>query len=325
MRTPQKSAVGAVLTSLLVLASCSTAGTTDTAQSAPITVDNCGDSVTFDTPPENVTVLSPASIPTLSALGVLDRVTTRAGQYPAEYYDDATNEQLDAIPSLTDKTDASGHLQISREEVVAAGADLVLGETDTVNRQTLASSDVPQLEEPALCGDIDRPVTWDDIWDEIELYGTVFGREDAAASTIEELQGRLEELTGTAGAGGVTIAALFPTLGGGVTYAYGSQSMATPLIERTGATNIYGDQDERVFEVTAEDVVERNPDVILALYPGGEEQQFVDAVNDLPGIGTTTAGREQNVLPLLLHFADPPTPLALDGLEMLTTYLEGLT
>lgn len=110
-----------------------------------------------------------------------------------------------------------------------------------------------------------------------------------------------------------------------MTYAYGSQSMATPLIERTGATNIYGDQDERVFEVTAEDVVERNPDVILALYPGGEEQQFVDAVNDLPGIGTTTAGREQNVLPLLLNFADPPTPLTLDGLEMLTTYLEGLT
>ncbi|HIW91835.1 MAG TPA: ABC transporter substrate-binding protein [Candidatus Corynebacterium avicola] len=304
--------------SSLVLASCST---WDTSQEASISVDNCGDSVTLDAPPENVTLLRSAPVATLSELGVLDKVTTRAGQYPDEYYDDNTNMQLDAIPSLTDKTDASGHLQISREEVVATGTDLVLGDTDTINRQTLAQSDIPQLEEPALCGDIDAPVTWDNVWEEIELYGTVFGREDTAESAISDLQARLGGITGDHDK---SVAAVFPTIGGGVTYAYGGGSMATPLIERTGATNVYADQDERVFEVTAEDLVDRNPDVILALYPSGDGEQYLDAVNDLPGIGTTTAGREQNILPMLLNFADPPTPLAVDGLETLDAYLEGL-
>jgi iron complex transport system substrate-binding protein len=66
---------------------------------------------------------------------------------------------------------------------------------------------------------------------------------------------------------------------------------------------------------------------VIALYSGGDsgnEQQITDAVNALPGIDTTTAGREHNVLPMLLNYADPPTPLAVDGLEKLNDYLDGL-
>jgi iron complex transport system substrate-binding protein len=252
----RKSVISTVLASSLVLASCGAAGSGDSGQDDPITVDNCGDTVSLDGPPQNVTLLKSAPVTTLSNLGVLDRVTNRAGEYPDEYFDDATDEQIDRIPSITDKTDASGHLQISREEVVATGADLVLGETDTINRQTLASSDIPLIEEPALCGDIDGPVTWDDVWDEVEAYGTVFGREDKATSYIGELQRRLAAIEGEHDA---DIAVLYPTVGGGVTYAYGNGSMATPLVEEAGATNVYGDQDDRVFEVTAEDIVDRNP------------------------------------------------------------------
>ncbi len=320
----RKSVISTVLASSLVLASCGDAGSGDSGQDDPITFDNCGDTVSLDGPPQNVTLLKSAPVTTLSNLGVLDRVTNRAGEYPDEYFDDATDEQIDRIPSITDKTDASGHLQISREEVVATGADLVLGETDTINRQTLASSDIPLIEEPALCGDIDGPVTWDDVWDEVEAYGTVFGREDKATSYIGELQRRLAAIEGEHDA---DIAVLYPTVGGGVTYAYGNGSMATPLVEQAGATNVYGDQDDRVFEVTAEDIVDRNPDVVIALYSGGDsgnEQQITDAVNALPGIDTTTAGREHNVLPMLLNYADPPTPLAVDGLEKLNDYLDGL-
>ncbi|MDN6676576.1 ABC transporter substrate-binding protein, partial [Corynebacterium variabile] len=171
------------------LASCGSEGST-----SAIEVDNCGDTVPLDGPPENVTLLKSASVPTLQHLGVLDRVKNRAGKYPTAYYDDATNDALAATPSLTDKTDASGHLQISREEVVATGPDLVLGETDTVNRQTLASSDVPLIEEPALCGSLEGAVTWDDVWDQIRLYGTVFDRGAEADAYVTALQDRLASI-----------------------------------------------------------------------------------------------------------------------------------
>ncbi|MGO1948980.1 MAG: ABC transporter substrate-binding protein [Mycobacteriaceae bacterium] len=307
-----------IVASSLLVASCSASDSAEDGDA--ISVENCGDTVTLDAPPDNVTVLKPAAISTLSELGVLDRVTSRAGQYPTGYYDDATNDTLADIPSITDQLDGSGHLQISREEVVATGADLVLGETDTVNRRTMASSSIPVIEEPALCGDIDGPVTWDDVWDQVELYGTVFDKQDEAASYVADLQQRLDAVPG---GDDRDIAVLYPTTGGGVTYAYGSGSMATPLVESVGASNTFHDQTKRVFEVTGEDIVDRNPDVILALYSAGDGEQVRDAVNDLPGIGTTTAGREQRILPMLLNFADPPTPLAVDGAEKLHDYLNG--
>lgn len=309
----------------LSLAACSSDDSGNASDQA-ISVDNCGDTVTLDGSPENITMLKSAAVSTLQHLGVLDRVTHRAGVYPPEYYDDATNEALDDIPSITDQTDESGHLQISREEVVANGPDLVLGETDTVNRQTLASSDIPLIEEPALCGSIEGEVTWDDVWDQIRLYGTVFDREDEAESYITELQEQLDTVRGDGDGSGAgrSIAVLYPTIGGGVTYAYGTGSMAAPVVEASGADNVYGDQSQRVFEVTSEDIVNRNPDVIIALYSDGSEDQILDAVNQLPGIDRTTAGREQQILPMLLGFAEPPTPLAVDGLEKLDDYLQGL-
>lgn len=310
-----------ILASSLLLASCS--GQDETTTEDAVSVDNCGDTVTLDAAPETVTVLKPASVTTLSRLGVLDRVTHRAGHYPAGYYDDTTNRALDDIPSITDQTDESGHLQISREEVVVTDPDLVLGETDTVNRQTLASSGIPLIEEPALCGALGE-VTWDDVWDQIRVYGTVFDREEEAETYVSELQDQLNGMETGAG-DDLSIAVLYPTIGGGVTYAYGAGSMATPVVTATGADNVYGDQPQRVFEVAAEDIVDRNPDVILALHSDGRAEDIVEAVNRLPGIGTTTAGRERNILPMLLNYAEPPTPLAVDGVEKLTTHLENIT
>lgn len=306
------------------LASCGSEGST-----SAIEVDNCGDTVHLDGPPENVTLLKSASVPTLQHLGVLDRVKNRAGKYPTAYYDDATNDALAAIPSLTDKTDASGHLQISREEVVATGPDLVLGETDTVNRQTLASSDVPLIEEPAFCGSLERPVTWHDAWDQIRLYGTVFDRGAEAEEYVTALQDRLASIEDAAtptkpDGSPYRIAVLYPTVGGGVTYAYGTGSMAAPVVEAAGAENVYADQSDRVFEVTAEDIVDRNPDVVLALYSDGSADEIVDAVKGLPGMDRTTAGQRGQVLPLLLNYAEPPTPLAVDGLEQVDDYLRDL-
>ncbi len=39
------------------------------------------------------------------------------------------------------------------------------------------------------------------------------------------------------------------------------------------------------------------------------------AVRDLPGADELTAVREDAMLPMLLNFTEPPTPLSVDGLE----------
>lgn len=304
-------------------------GDSATSTDSGISVNNCGNTITFDRAPERVTLLRSAAIPTLSHLGVLDRVTHRAGIYPNEYFDAPTAAAVASIPSLTDTMDSTGHLQISREAVVATGTDLILGQTSTVNPQTLASSAIPLIEEPTFCGDLTAPASWDNVWDHVGLYGTIFQREAAAKTYAAELQGRLADIMGDAPAkkpdgSPYRIAVLFPTVGGGVTYAYGNRSMATPVVAAAGAENVYDDVNDRVFEVTAEDIIARNPDIILALHSDGDSAPVVSAIKQIPGLDRTAAGLTSRIFPLLLNFAEPPTPLALDGLEQLNAYLRSL-
>ena len=281
----------------------------------PVTVQNCGADVTFEAEPERIVLLKSAAVPFLHDLGVLDRVVARAGQYPTDYYDAQTQVELDAIPLLTDKTDTSGHLQISREVVVAQRPDLVLGEVDNLDRATLEAAGIPLLEEPALCGSGVPDVSFDDVFEQMKLYGTVFDQEQAAATAAQELRDRVDELT--VPASGRTAAVLYPTVGGGVTYAYGTSSMADPQLEAAGLTNVFTDVSDRVFEMTREELIARDPDVLILLYSDGDPQAVSDAVTTLPGLEQVSAVREDNVMPLLFNFTEPPTPLAVDGLEQI--------
>lgn len=288
-----------------------------------ISVDNCGHTVTFPGAPSNVTLLGNAAVPTLHALGVLDRVNVKAGAFQDDYYSGDIITQLETIPTLTDRLDASGHLQISRETVTATNPDLVIGTSDTVNHATLQATGTPQIEEPAFCGDITEDVTFDHVYDQVHLYGTVFNKTAEATAFTNDLRERVTELTEQAsGQETRTVAVLYPTTGGGTTYAYGRGSMSAPIMEAAGLTNVFADQADRVFEVSAEEIIARNPDIIVALHTDGDPTDTTQAITTLPGAAAITAVQDQAILPLLLNFAEPPTPLAVDGLDQVITFLE---
>jgi len=282
----------------------------------PVTVENCGAEVTFEAAPERVVLLKSAAVPYLHELGVMDRVTARAGQYPADYYDEDTLAELEEIPLLTDEMDSSGHLQISKEVVISQEPDLVLGEVDNLSRTTLAAVDIPLIEEPALCDQGIEEPGFDDIYAQFEVYGQVFGREAEAAEAIADLKEDVAALQAQVGeASGRTAAVLYPTIGGGTTYAYGTKSMAHPQLEAAGFDNVFGDVDERVFEVTLEELLGRDPDVLILLYSDGDPAAVEKAVTSLPGARDLTAVRTGEVMTQLFNFTEPPTPLSVDGLE----------
>lgn len=286
----------------------------------PVTVKNCGANVTFDAAPERVVLLKGSPVSYLHELGVMDRVTARAGVFPKEYFDEATNAELDDVRLLTDKLDTSGHLQISKEIVIAEEPDLVLGEVDNLSRETLGGVGIPLIEEPALCkAGADTDPSFDDIDAQLELYGRVFGREDEAAAAIDRLTERREAISARVSKAGTsgprTAAVLYPTVGGGTTYAYGNTSMAQPQLEAAGFTNVFADVDERVFEVTLEELLGRNPDVLVLLHSDGDPAAVTKAVTDLPGADRLTAVANGDVMPQLFNFTEPASPLAVDGLE----------
>ncbi|MEZ0166010.1 ABC transporter substrate-binding protein [Kineococcus sp. LSe6-4] len=302
-----------LLTSAALALSCVSACAGQEPAPAGFTVTNCGAQVSFDRPPERIVLLHSAPVPFLHRLGVMDAVVARAGHYPDAYYDEATRAELAAIPVLTERTDSSGHLQISREVVLAQRPDLVLGVADTLDRATLAASGVPLLQEPALCEGGGGEVRLQDVAAQMEFYGRVLGRQEQAGVAARELTERFAALRREAS--GRTAAVLYPTIGGGVTYAYGTGSTAHPQLEAAGFTNVFSDVSDRVFEVTREELLVRNPDVLVLLHSDGDPAAVVEAVASAPGAQSLTAVRSGAVLPLLFNFTEPPTPLALEGLD----------
>ncbi|GGU10680.1 ABC transporter substrate-binding protein [Nocardioides albus] len=281
----------------------------------PVTIDNCGAEVNIDAPPERVVMLKSSAVPYLHALGVMDRVVARAGDYPADYYDADTQAELDDIPLLTDEMDTSGHLQISKEVVIGEEPDLVLGEVENLSRDTLDAVDIDLLEEPAMCPEGVEDPGFADVYSQLEAYGKVFDREDEAARAIADLRKRVTELEAKKVGEGRTAAVLYPTVGGGVTYAYGTRSMAHPQLEAAGFEDVFADVDQRVFEVSTEDLLERDPDVIILLHNAGDPKEVEESVTQLAGAEDLTAVKNGDVMAQLFNFTEPPSALSVDGLE----------
>ncbi|AKK10156.1 ABC transporter substrate-binding protein [Corynebacterium uterequi] len=300
-------------------ASNDAATTAAAAQEGSIQVENCGQTFTLDSPAQQATLLAPNSVTTLSALGVLDQVVAKAGFYPPEYFDDATNAKLDGIETLSDRLDPSGHLQISREQVMATNPDLIIGYTDQITPDTMKPQGIPVVTEEAYCDGIEGDATWEDVYHHVELYAALFGKPEEGAAYIEELKKTVASFEGEDS--GKTVAVLYPTVGGGVTYAYGTGSMSHPVVTGAGLENVFADTSERVFEVSAEQLVDRAPDVIVALYQSDNPDEIIDAVRQLPGSEAIPAVRDNRIIPLLFNYAEPPTPLAVKGVEVLKNEL----
>lgn len=288
---------------------------------SPATVDNCGAEVVFERVPQRLVLLRSASVPALHELGVLDRAVARAGAYPEEYFDEATLAELRDIPQLGGDVDGTGHLQISKETVIAQKPDLVFGEIESLPRASLAQAGIPLLEEPAMCASgADPSPDYDAVYEQLRLYGEVFDAEEAAENTVAELQDRVRAATETGHRASEeeetrSAAVLYPTVGGGTTYAYGTASMAHAQLEAAGFTNAFEGTSERVFEIGSEELLGRDPDVLILLHSEGGPEPVADAVRQLAGGDELTAVKNDDVLVQLLNFSEPATPLAVTGLE----------
>lgn len=297
----------------------SSTGAADGAPEAPghpLAITNCGVEVTVEAPPERVVLLDGSPVAYLSALGVMDKVVARAGVYPSAYFDAPTQTELASIPLLTDQLDTTGHLQISQEAVLAQEPDLILGSAENLNRETLAAAGIPMLQDPFFCPGAPEVPTFSAISDRLHRYGEIFGVEERAEDAASDLEGRVEHLRSTAAnADRLTAAVLYPTVGGGSIYAYGTQSMAQPQLEAAGLKNVFDDVERRVFEVTHEELVGRRPDVLVLLHSAGDPAEVTDAVTSLEGASSIPAVANGEVLVQLFNFTEPPSPLAVTGLE----------
>lgn len=330
LRTAATLAATAALS--LSLAACGSnststpASSSSTAAASAVTLDNCGHTITFDNVPERVLLVNRVSVvPTLNELGVLDHVKKVAGPFAPEYFDKDLAEKVAKIPVLTDKIDPSGHLQLTKEDVVGTDSDLIIGYAGSVNYDNMQGTGINIIEEPGFCKALHGDASWEHVWQHVDFYGKLFHKEDAAEKYTAELKKRLEKVQAKKPGEGLKVAVLYPATDGSKNYAYGRGSMSFAITEAAGLENVFADQADRVFEVTNEELIARNPDVIISLHSKGGEaaaEESVQGVRHITGIMETNAGKKDAIMPMMLYFAEPPSALSIDGLEMLNEFLE---
>ena len=332
-RIGRRTALGALVGLVGLTVACSgTEGSAGTGGDAaggegfPLEIPNCEATLRFDAPPERIVLLESAPVTTLDGIGVLEKVVSRAGAFPPGYYDEDLAARIEAILALSEDIDASGHLQISQELVIAQEPDIVFGLPDGVTREALADVGAQVVVQDVFCGTDGERASFETLHATIEEYGRIFDRAAEAESLIASLDERVAAVADSAAAlGTATAAVLYPSVGGGPLYTYGAGSMATAQLDALGIENVFADTPDRVFEISAEPLLAADPDVLLVLYQGeGDGSDLVAEMIAQDQLSSLRAVQQDALLPLLFNFAEPASPLVVDGLEQIHDWLQEL-
>jgi iron complex transport system substrate-binding protein len=267
----------------------------------PVTVaDDAGRSVTIAAPPQRIVSASPSTSELAFAVGLGDRVVAvdKFSNYP---------------PEAKTRTSIGSYIKPDLETIVASEPDLVLA-TD-VHLADL----VPALEARSIPVIVLAAKNIEGVFLNIELLGRISGNEQAAAKVLASLRERVAAVTQRiAGTKGVRVFyELDPTL-----FTAGPGSFIDDVIRRAGGINIASGATTEFPQLSAEVVIEADPEVIFL----ADESAGItpDAVAKREGWSSVSAVKSGRVLTIDPDIGSRPGPRVVDALEQIAAGLHPL-
>jgi iron complex transport system substrate-binding protein len=243
---------------LAVLAGCAAAPAPATTPGG-VTVENCGVTVTFDTPPERVVTIKSTSTEMMLALGVGDRIVGTAfqdGPVPEEWAADAAG-----LTSISDFMPSEEAVLELEPDLVYSGWESAFAPDAAGDRAELAALGVAGYVPPAACRSADVPpkLTFDEVFREIEEAAAIFGvsADDLLAQQRDELAAIEADDRG--------LTALWYSSGTDIPYVGAGLGAPQLVLETAGLTNIAGDVAMTWSSYGWESVVAADPDVIVLI------------------------------------------------------------
>lgn len=256
----------------------------------PMTLtDASGARVTVRARPVRIVSMAPSVTEVLFALG-LDREVVGISDS-----DDYPPERVRGRPRV-------GGAVVSLERVVALKPDLVVGMPSLQHDQLVR---LRTLRLPVLAVDA---ASVDGTVDLVRLLGRVTGRGPEAEGLALHLRRRAAAVRPSLRRTAYIEVWHEPVL------AAGGSTLVDDLVTRAGGANIFGNRRGYV-PVPLEDVLSRNPQVILLLYPGG------DRLRGRPGWAVLDAVRSGRVHDLPTSLVARPGPRVVEGLELIARLL----
>ena len=258
--------------------------------------------VEFTKPPRRIVSLSPATTELLFALGLGDSIVgvTKHCNYP---------------PAALDITRVgSGTLEgISREMILSVQPELILCKSDY--HQPLVET-FEKLNVPIFAV---GPQSLEELFEEARWIGRICDREAAAAKLIDGMQSRLNlirEVVAARTADRREPKRVFYEVWDDPLMSAGAGSYIDELLQLAGLENIASQTTARYPRVSAEIVIRRDPEVILA--PTTHFQKVdISIFNSRPGWSGVTAVREGQIFLIDGDQVSRCGPRVLDALEQI--------
>lgn len=226
----------------------------------PVTVmDDFGNEVTLEKAPESIVSLAPVDTEILFALGAGDSVTGRTDycNYPEEAAD------VDSIGT---------YMEPNMELILSKSPDLVVasGFIDDNIRQ--------QLEENGTAIFITNASDLESTEKNIETLGKLIGHDTEAEEVVKNMEDEWTDLSAELENVKEEKSAFIDI---GSLYSAGPSSLLDNSMQMIKVENVAADADSAWPQLSAEAVVEANPDVYISLYSTLEDVQQTAGLSDL--------------------------------------------
>lgn len=214
-------------------------------------------SMTYDKVPQNSLAITNAMIEMMLSLGLEDQM---AGSAYAE------NNILESLKEAYSKVPVMSDTYPSKEQIIAEKVDFIIGWGGDFNDKGVGSID--WLEEKGIKAYIPRAVeadaTVESIYEDFENLGKIFGIPDRAEEINSQIKQKLEEVSEKTSEVDkkVRVMGYDSASNGAVVIGKGINN---EIIKLAQGENVFSDQEKAYPEVSWEEIIKRNPEVIIVL------------------------------------------------------------
>lgn len=272
------------------------------AHAFPVSVDNCGATLTFDKSPESLVVHDINMSEMAFALGLQDKmvgVTGISGWYKTSPEFD---KQLGSIPELAPKYPTVENLIAADPDLFFAGWYYGMKPGGDVTPDTLEPHGINTLILSESCIHLDKdqkPASMDLLYKDILRLGTVFGKAAEAEKLVEGWKAELADIEANVNNEGKTRVFLFDS-GEDKPFTAGKYAVVNAMIEAAGGTNVTGNMETSWGRSSWEAVAAADPQFLILLdYQNGTGAHgLLDWLKKHPIMKETSAVKAERFVPL---------------------------
>ncbi|MFV8163526.1 ABC transporter substrate-binding protein [Mycobacterium sp. 134] len=235
--------------------------------SYPLTIENCGVTVTFDGPPQRAVSLYQSSTEILLALGLADRMVGTSTWFdpvlPELAADNAT------VPRLADNDPGLETVLDVEPDLVTSASAHTFTSAVVADRSKFAQLGIPTYQSPSVCTGAKvegetvtrtQPLALDTLFREITELAQIFDVQERGRDLIDRLTRRLDDAPSITQPD-TSVAFWFSGLR--TPYLAGCCSAPGLYATELGVTNVFADTHEDWPEVSWEALADRDPDVLV--------------------------------------------------------------